>query len=277
MNIYLIRISFLYIVKESCYISHQYSANCDDDGIVVEEGPLQMLHPSPGSRPFFRIATRHLEGLRRKAGQLKSSQRLGYFKKLSSSALPTMLQTLGWEKGGADWILLCMYGIALMLAGIMGGLAMSLDHRFLGTVLLLGCVLALPGLFLWKLFVAACEMDEAVHAELEASRIPTWHFDEFVAGKLREFLDQGNELVRSRTVAERQPPENVWVEDLVSWCTRAEDLVTKNLPRSDAVGFMMASASPKVDHSPAELEGILQARLETLRRITLRYMEFAPG
>lgn len=238
---------------------------------------MQILHQSPRLRPLFRFATRQMEGLRRKAEQLKSSQRLGYFKKLSSSALPSMLETLGWEKGGADWILLCMYGIALMLAGILSGLAISLGHWFLGTVLLLGCVLALPGLFLWKLFVAACETDEAVQAQLDASRIPTWHFDEFVAGKLREFLDQGNELVRSRMVAEKRQPENVWVEDLVSWCTRAQDIVTKNLPRSDAMGFMMASASPKADHSPAELEGILRARLETLRRITLRYMEFAPG
>jgi hypothetical protein len=55
-----------------------------------------------------------------------------------------------------------------------------------------------------------------VHAQLEASRISIGHFDELVVGKFREFLNPGNVLVRSRMIAEKRPPENLSVEDLLT-------------------------------------------------------------
>jgi hypothetical protein len=200
-----------------------------------------------------------------------------YFKRLAVPAVVMTLELLGWEEGGKDWIRICLSAIALVLAAILGISALALDLWFLGTLLVLGCVLTVPGIFFWKLLVAAYELDEGLRAELASSQQPAWHFDALVAKKLQDLLKQGNELVGDRTIPEQRLPENVWVEDMVSWCARAQDLIIRNLPRADATGFITISVFPKVDHSRTELEKILQVRLKTLREIVLRYMEFAPG
>ena len=200
-----------------------------------------------------------------------------YLKKLSVPALAATLAMLGWEEGARDWVKICLCGMAFVFAGILGISALALDLWFLGFLLLVVCVVTLPAMFLWNIAVVAYEMDEDLRAQLEASQKPAWNFDAMVAKKLQDLLKQGNELIEDRATPEKSLPENVWVEDMVSWCARAQEIVTRNLPRADATGFVTISVFPKVDHSRAELETILRTRYRTLRKIVLRYMEFAPA
>jgi hypothetical protein len=202
---------------------------------------------------------------------------LDYFRRLSTPALAATLEYLGWERRGADWVKLGLAGVALMIAGVLGASALALGQWFLGTVLLIVFIFALPLLFLWNVFVAAYVLDENLHAALDAARQPSRHFDELVAKKLYDLLVQGNQLLDCRKVPEKRPPDNVWAEDLVAWCVHAQELVTRNLPRSDAMGFSTISVLPSADHSQTDLEKILRARQDCLRRIASRYMEFAPG
>jgi len=200
-----------------------------------------------------------------------------YFKTLSVPALTATLGMLGWEEDARDWIKIGLSAVAFGLAVILGISALALELWFLGTLLLLGCALSIPGAYLWQLFVAAYEQDEGLRGEVERLQQPARHFDAVVAKKLQDLLKQGNELAEERTAPDKGLPENVWVEDMVSWCARAQDILVHNLPRADATGFITISVFPKVDHSRGELEKILMLRLKTLREIALRYMEFAPG
>jgi hypothetical protein len=202
---------------------------------------------------------------------------LDYFRRLSRPALAATLEYLGWERQGADWVKLGLAAVALMIAGVLGVSALALGQWFLGTALLIIFIFAFPLLFLWKVFVAACALDESLRATLEAARQPSRHFDELVAKKLYDLLVQGNHLLDCRKAPDKRPPENVWAEDLASWCVHAQEIVTRNLPRSDAMGFSTISVLPNADHSETDLEKILRARQDCLRRIASRYMEFAPG
>lgn len=202
---------------------------------------------------------------------------LDYLKTLSAPAWASTLETLGWEEGDADWVKIGLFIVAFMIVGFLGLAATVLGLWFLGAVLLVGCVFALPFLYLWNLLVAAWQLDETLRAQLEASRQPKRHFSETVAKKLQTLLHQGNELLDSRAHTENSPPENVWAEDMVAWCTRTTELVAGNLPRSEAMGFATASVFPNAEHSQSQLLGILRTRHETLRQIALRYMEAAPG
>ena len=202
---------------------------------------------------------------------------LDYFKTVSAPALAATLALLGWEDGARDWIKIGLSAVAFVLAAILGISALALDLWVLGTLLLAGCVVAGPAVFLWRLFVAAYELDDSLRGELERLRQPARHFDAMVAKRLQDLLKQGNELAEDHAVPDKRLPENVWAEDMVSWCARAQELVARNLPRADAAGFMTISVFPKANHSRTELETILQVRLRSLREIVLRYMEFAPG
>lgn len=202
---------------------------------------------------------------------------LEYLKTVSAPAWAGTLETLGWEEGHVDWVKLGLFVVAFMIVGILGVAAVVLALPFLGGLLLIGCILALPVLFFWNVLVAACRLDEALRAQLEAARLPARHFSETVAKSLQTLLTQGNELLDNRAHTENRPPENVWAEDMVAWCTRATEFIAGNLPRSEAMGFATASVFPTAEHSQAQLESILRTRHGTLRQIALRYMEAAPG
>lgn len=202
---------------------------------------------------------------------------LDYLKTLSASALASTLETVGWERGSVDWVKVGLVVTAIMILGFLGLAAVVLDLWFLGILLFLSCFFALPGLFFWNILVAAYQLDDALRAQLEASRQPKQHFSETVAKKLQTLLNQGNALLDSRAHTENSPPENVWAEDMVSWCTRATELVAGNLPRKEAMGFATVSVFPTADHTLNELLSILRARHDTLRQIALRYMEAAPS
>jgi len=203
---------------------------------------------------------------------------LDYLKSLSVPAWDSTLETLGWEDGNADWVKIGLFVTAIMIMGFLGFAAVVLDLSFLGTVLLLSCLFALPFLFFWKLFVAAYELDGDLRAQLAASRQPKQHFSEIVAKKLQTLLSQGNELLDSRAdPVDKRPPENVWAEDMVAWCTRATELIAGNLPRSEAMGFATVTVFPNGEHSQSQLVSILRARHDTLRQIATRYMEAAPS
>lgn len=70
--------------------------------------------------------------------------------------------------------------------------------------------------------------------------------------------------------------ENVWAEGIVAWCKHATELIARNLPRSEAMGFTTVSVFPSADQSQTQLVNVLRIRHETLRQIALRYMEAAP-
>jgi hypothetical protein len=199
-----------------------------------------------------------------------------YFKKLTAPAWASTLETLGWEKGDVDWVKLGLFIVGFMIVAFLGLAAAVLDLWFLGTVLLIGCCIALPLFYLWNLFVAAYQLDEALRAQLEASHQPKRHFSETVAKKLQTLLAQGNELLEMRANPESHQLENVWAEGIVAWCTHATELIAGNLPRSEAMGFTTVSVFPNADHSQTQLVNVLRTRHETLRQIALRYMEAAP-
>lgn len=202
---------------------------------------------------------------------------LDYLKTLSAPAWDSTLESLGWEDGNADWVKLGLFVTAIMILGFLGLTAVVLDLRFLGTVLILCCFFALPVFFFWNLFVAAYELDENLRAQIEAAKQPKQHFSEIVAKKLQTLLSQGNELLDSRADPDKRPPENVWAEDMVAWCTRATELIAGNLSRSEAMGFATVSVFPNGEHSQSQLLGILRARHDSLRQIATRYMDAAPS
>ena len=202
---------------------------------------------------------------------------LDYFKEISGRGGERTVDFFGWGRDERDWFYVCLSMIVLVMTAITGFVAVALDRWFVGVLMIGLSVLALPAVSLWNCFVAAFELDQHLRAELEAlKQKPALHFDEKVAQGLQKLLDEGNALIDSHTFADKRPPHNVWVEDLVSWCTRAQEFVSNNLIRSEAIGFSSISVIPSGDQSGAQLQNILRLRHNKLRLIAMRYMEAAP-
>jgi hypothetical protein len=199
-----------------------------------------------------------------------------YLRKLTGPAWSSTLETVGWADEGADWVKIGLYVTAFIIVILLGVASAALHLWFLGTILIVGCCVALPLLYFWNMLVAAYQCDEALHAQLKASRQPKRHFSAAAAQKLQTLLAQGNELLMMGEDPENRQLENVWAEGVVAWCTHVTEMIIGNLPRSDAMEFTTVSVFPNAEHSQTQLVNILHTRHETLRQIAIRYMEAAP-
>jgi hypothetical protein len=229
---------------------------------------------APGSIGAKRPASRLIDPFF--AWRQKRYPKLDYFEQVSGRAIVKTLFFFGWERTGPDWFNICLSIIGIVTLAILGFVAVALDRLMVGAVLIVVSVLALPVVYLWNFLSATFEVDQELRAELEALRKPAWHFDETVAQRLLELLNEGNALIDSQTVAEKRPPRNVWVEDLVSWCTRTQEFVSSHLARREAIGFSSISVFPSGDLSGPQLQNILRVRHNKLRLIAMRYTEAAP-
>lgn len=114
---------------------------------------------------------------------------LDYLKRLSRPALGRTLDLVRWSATGPDWFRIYFTIAVMTTSGILGLVATALDRVFLGAVMVAFCVMAMPLLYVWQLFVAAYEADQELRGELEGLKSRAEYADGRTARRLRGLLD----------------------------------------------------------------------------------------
>ena len=114
---------------------------------------------------------------------------LDYLKRLSGPALSGTLAFVGWDRANPDWFRIYFSAAAILTAGILGLVATALDRALLGAAMIASSVLAIPVLYLWRLFVAAFEAEQELRGELDGLKNRVQYNDARTAQRLRQLLD----------------------------------------------------------------------------------------
>ena len=199
-----------------------------------------------------------------------------YYKQVLARAVAETLRVFGWERAGPVGTKIYISIGAILLLAILGFLGMAFDQLIVGTVVVVVSIAAYPIVLLWKLFVAPYLIYQELRAELEALRVPQRNFAWTVAEPLNELVSEGNQLIDRQAHLSMGQSYKDWVADLTSWCSRAEEIISNNLPRDEALGFSSISSFPNEGHTGSQLKQIVRSRHGKLRLIAMRYMENSP-